>query len=302
MKKRMLWILLAAVLWALCAGAGAETVSYLGKFEADTDAVSIDMGEMQVGDITSFVKFLNQFPGLEKVDMYATKISGKDMDKLMEAFPQVEFGWTMRIGDHLVRTDATAFSTLHNNQSPTHNQNQFKYLKYCRNLQALDIGHNAVTDLSFLYDLPKLKVLIVACNIQLQDITPIGSLTELEYLEIFKNDIRDISALKNCTKLIDLNICFNRIKDWTPIYELKNLERLWLFNSNNYSDSSPVPYDVVNGLKTALPDCHVDSKSYSTLGGWREHDRYYVIYHMFKNSEYHSFEEAKEIRALYPDL
>lgn len=286
---------------ACMASAGAETITYQGKVTADVNAEEMDLGNFAVTEMNSFVKFLRQFPNLKKVDMFATKMYAKDMDLLAAEFPDIEFGWTMRIGDHWVRTDTTAFSTLHNNRSSSHNENQFRYLKYCKNLLALDIGHNTVKNLDFLYDLPKLKVLIVACNIDLKDITPIGSLKELEYLELFKNDINDISCLTECTKLIDLNICFNRVKDWTPLHELKNLERLWLYNSNNYSPEIPVDKNVVYAIKNALPDCHVDSTSYSTLGGWREHDRYYVIYHMFKHSEYIPFDRAAEIHALYPN-
>lgn len=286
---------------ACMASASAETLTYQGKVTADVNAEEMDLGNFAVTEMNSFVKFLRQFPNLKKVDMFATKMYAKDMDLLAAEFPDIEFGWTMRIGDHWVRTDTTAFSTLHNNRSPLHTESQFRYLKYCKNLLALDIGHNAVENLDFLYDLPKLKVLIVACNIDLKDITPIGSLKELEYLELFKNDINDISCLTGCTKLIDLNICFNRVKDWTPLHELKNLERLWLYNSNNYSPEIPVDKNVVYAIKNALPDCHVDSTSYSTLGGWREHDRYYVIYHMFKHSEYIPFDRAAEIHALYPN-
>lgn len=286
---------------ACMASASAETLTYQGKITADVNAEEMDLGNFAVTEMNSFVKFLRQFPNLKKVDMFATKMYAKDMDLLAAEFPDIEFGWTMRIGDHWVRTDTTAFSTLHNNRSPVHTESQFRYLKYCKNLLALDIGHNTVKNLDFLYDLPKLKVLIVACNIDLKDITPIGSLKELEYLELFKNDINDISCLTECTKLIDLNICFNRVKDWTPLHELKNLERLWLYNSNNYSPEIPVDKNVVYAIKNALPDCHVDSTSYSTLGGWREHDRYYVIYHMFKHSEYIPFDRAAEIHALYPN-
>jgi hypothetical protein len=162
---------------------------------------------------------------------------------------------------------------------------------------ALDIGHNRVDDLSFLYDLPNLKVLIVACN-AVTDITPIGSLKDLEYLEIFKNKIKDISPLAGLTNLVDLNICFNYIGDWTPIHGLTKLERLWLYNSNNYSDDRPVPTSVVNELKEKLPDCYIDYRSYSTNGGWREHPRYDVIYEMFKSGQYIAFPTAEEIAAM----
>ncbi len=299
--KKLLIPLLALLLLLASTALAEETVAYNDRFSCDVNAEYIDLGSMAVTDMDGFIRFLQKRPNLKKVDMFATNMYPTTIDKLAAAFPEIEFGWTMRIGDHWVRTDATAFSTLHSNRSECHTEKQFKYLKYCRNLLALDIGHNLVTDVSFLYDLPNLKVLILACNINLKDITPIGSLKDLEYLELFKNDINDISCLANCTKLIDLNICFNRIKDWSPIHGLTNLERLWMYNSNNYSDSMPVDRQVVNAIKAALPNCHVDSKSYSTTGGWREHSRYYVIYHMFKYSEYIPFSRSLEIKSLYPN-
>ena len=45
----------------------------------------------------------------------------------------------------------------------------------------------------------------------------------------------------------------------------------------------------VNGLIEALPNTHIDYTNYSTGGGWREHDRYFVIYEMFKNGTYIPF-------------
>ena len=305
MKKVLLSLLMLVLVLLLGAAALAEekteTITFQKTFTTDVNAEYIDLGKMRVEDMDKFIAFLRKMPNIKKVDMFTTKMYTKDIDKLAAAFPDVEFGWTMRIGDHWVRTDATAFSTLHNNSSPMHTERNFKYLKYCKNLLALDIGHNAVMDLSFLYDLPNLKVLILACNINLKDITPVGSLKNLEYLELFKNDINDISCLANCTNLIDLNICFNRIKDWTPLHGLQNLERLWLYNSNNWSKDYPVDKQVVKALEEALPNCHVDSISYSTLGGWREHERYYVIFHMFKYGEYIPFHRSLEIKEKYPN-
>lgn len=291
MQKNRLAVLFLFLLF-LFSIASAETISYQGKFTVDPQAEYIDLGDVQVKKIDKFIDFLRQMPNLKKVDMFATRIHPESMDKLVESFPEVEFGWTMRIGDHWVRTDETAFSTLHGNSSRQHDEDDFRYLKYCKNLQALDIGHNAVKDVSFLYDLPNLKVLILACN-QIEDITPVGSLTKLEYLELFKNDIKDISCLANCVNLLDLNICFNHIGDWSSLKALTKLERLWLFNSNNWADDQPVDAQVIEALKEALPNCHIDSTSYSTLGGWRDHKRYYVVFNMFKYSEYIPFFRGK---------
>lgn len=285
-------LLTLLLLLVLTGSAHAEPLTFQKTFTADSQAESIDFGDMQVKSIDQLVDYLSQFPNLKRVDMFATRIYPASIDKLAETFPQVEFGWTMRIGDHWVRTDQTAFSTLHGNSSPQHDEDDFRYLKYCRNLLALDIGHNAVRDVSFLYDLPKLKVLILACNL-IEDITPVGSLTDLQYLELFKNEINDVSALAACTELLDLNICFNRITDWSVIQGLPKLERLWLYNSNNWSTNDPVPEEVIAALQAALPQCQIDSTSYSTLGGWRDHKRYYVVYNMFKYSEYVPFYRGK---------
>ncbi len=288
MKQLLIWLLLLM----LVGSAQAEPLTFQKTFTADSQAESIDFGDMQIKNIDKLIEYLAQFPNLKKVDMFATRIYPASIDKLAAAFPHVEFGWTMRIGDHWVRTDQTAFSTLHGNASPQHDEDDFRYLKYCRNLLALDIGHNAVKDVSFLYDLPKLKVLILACN-QIVDVTPVGSLTDLQYLELFKNEIEDISPLTACTELLDLNICFNQITDWTAIHNLPKLDRLWLYNSNNWSEKDPVPEEAIAAIKAALPQCQIDSTSYSTLGGWRDHKRYYVVFNMFKYSEYVPFYRGK---------
>ena len=305
MKKVLfLCALLFCLLAASCAlGEDVTFRTYYGSVTVDKYTEYVDLGSAKLpnddSDFNNLYKFLSKLPNVKKVDMFSTDIRRARIDELVKRFPDVEFGWTMVLPchnelhpertPHRIRTDATAFSTLHNNTCTEHTAEDFAILKYCKNLQALDIGHNRVTDLSFLYDLPHLKVLIVACNIELKDITPIGSLKELQYLEIFKNDINDISCLANCTELVDLNICFNRISDWSPLEGLTHLRRLWMFNSNNYSDNIPVPKEAVNALRRALPDCKVDDVSYSTLGGWRDHPRYDTIYAMFAGSDYIPF-------------
>ncbi|MBR4540476.1 MAG: leucine-rich repeat domain-containing protein [Clostridia bacterium] len=305
MKKLLfLCALLLCLLWAACALAENVTFrNYYGTVTVDKNAEYVDLGSVKVPnsdeDFRALYTFLDQLPKVKKVVMFSTDIRRARIDEMASRYPDIEFGWSMIIpchnelhperNYHRIRTDATAFSTLHNNTCSEHSARDFEILKYCKNLQALDIGHNRVTDLSFLYDLPHLKVLIVACNIELKDITPIGSLKELQYLEIFKNDIHDISCLANCTELVDLNICFNRISDWSPLEGLTHLRRLWLFNSNNYSDNIPVPQDVVAALRGALPDCKVDAVSYSTDGGWRNHPRYDTINTMFWGTDYIPF-------------
>lgn len=180
---------------------------------------------------------------------------------------------------HDIEIDATAFAINHNNRSETHGSEDFEMLRYCENLMALDLSHNHIEDLSFLEHMPNLRVLLLGDN-DITDITPLAKLAKLEYLELFKNKILDVSPLAGLSNLIDLNLAFNHIDDLSPLGDLPRLERLWIYNSNNYSAESPVSEAAVSLLQKALPGTEINSTSYSTLGGWREHPRYYVVFNM----------------------
>ena len=285
-----------------CAGEAAASAAVTGaagtvqfkKFSAPADSEEIDLGKVYVSasgkEYDQFYDFLGQFPNLKKVDMFATTIDAAHIDALKERFPQVEFGWTMKVGARKVRTDITAFSTRHSDTSTRRGEKTYALLANCRNLQALDLGHNSIRDLSFLRDMPQLKVLILVDN-YFQDITPLASLTNLEYLELFYNDIRDISPLAGLTNLVDLNICFNRIGDLRPLKSLTGLERLWIAHSNSHNVTQPLEEEAVAELREALPDTEIDTTAKSSIGNhWRDHPRYKVIKKMFTDSVYAPFE------------
>ena len=239
---------------------------------------------------------LAKYPDLKKVDMFDLPIGRLQAEELEALYPGITFGWTLKIGtDHLVRTDATAFSTLHWSSSTPHPTQEISVLRYCKQLRALDFGHNGVDDISWLTELPDLRVLIIAVN-RVTDITPLASLKQLEYLELFNNRITDLSPLSGLTHLMDLNISYNRISDYSPLYGMTWLKRLWLSQGNR--EENGVPDEVIRTLQQNLPDCQIDWKSKPTLGGWREHPHYEVIKEMFnqkKGMQYIPFSDS------YPD-
>ena len=145
---------------------------------------------------------------------------------------------------------------------------------------AIDLSHNQIDDLEFLKNLPKLRVLLLGDN-QIEDISALADLHDLEYLELFKNKIKDVTPLMDLDNLIDLNLSHNYTEDLSPLAKLSNLMRLWIYNSNNYSAKDPIPKETVAELEEAMYGTYIDSTSYSTLGGWREHPRYYVVFNMF---------------------
>ena len=235
-------------------------------------------------------EILAAHPGVERVDMFDIPVDYRQAEELEALYPGIEFSWTLRIGkDHLVRTDATAFSTLHLSGSATHTTKELSVLRHCKRLRALDFGHNGVDDISWLAGLTDLRVLIIAVN-RVTDITPLAGLTRLEYLEIFNNRITDLTPLAGLTHLMDLNIGWNRITDYSPLYGMTWLKRLWICNAG--MENGGVPEEVVTQLKKSLPACRIDWKSRPTLGGWREHEHYEVIHEMFAGTEYIPFSDS----------
>ena len=222
---------------------------------------------------------LAKYPNLKKVDMFNVQLYRNQVEELASLYPEIEFGWTMKIGkDHTVRTDATAFSTMHFSNSQPHSTADIAVLRFCKNLKALDIGHNSVNDISWLTELPDLRFLIIAIN-KVTDITPLASLTKLEYLEMFNNNISDLTPLTGLIHLMDLNIGYNLITDYTPLYEMTWLKRLWLGKA--YKKKNDIPADVIEMLKEKLPNTQLDWKSNPTMGGWRDHPHHDVIDEMF---------------------
>lgn len=180
----------------------------------------------------------------------------------------------------------TAFSTLHGSDpDPSHSERNFKWLKFCKGLKAIDVGHNAVGDITWLADFPELKVLILAVN-WVEDISVLSQLQELEYLELFTNQVTDLAPLAELAQLKDLNIKNNPVKDVSVLFGMQQLERLWL--GRGYMKH--VPQAQREELARALPQCEIDWESSPTGGTWRTHPRYDVIHEMFNTFTYIPFE------------
>ncbi|MDD4279437.1 MAG: leucine-rich repeat domain-containing protein [Candidatus Sumerlaeales bacterium] len=230
------------------------------------------------------IGYLDANPDLTTVDFFDVKFTRDNIDYLYIHYPQIEFGLTIRlVSDHYVRTDATAYASRHNNKDKFHTSRDFEQLRYCQHLKALDLGHNDIVDISFVGELRELRILILAAN-DIEDISPLSALKNLEYLELFKNSIGDISPLVGLPNLRDLNICFNRIGDFSPLFNMRKLDRLWLYNANNYSANDPLSKELIAELRANLPNTQIDHTSYSTLGGWREHPKYDVVYQIFRRA------------------
>ena len=303
--KRFFWIL-ALLTVLMLTPALADTVSYQGLVTVDANAVYVDFGQVQVKDLKTLEAFLDQLPNLQKCDMFETVMDPAWAEELYKRYFNIEFGWTFHIEcsnkpTHVIRTDMTVFSTLHNNQSRAHTSEDFAVLKYCPHMIALDIGHNGVDDISFVRYMPNLRVLIIGRN-AVTSIEPLTSCPDLEYLEAFSNRIGSIAPLLGCKNLLDLNVPNNRIEDPELFAQLTSLKRLWAFNYAWGSlQENHVPSEIRSLVRSALPDCEINWVQMGTGGTWRTVDgsengkktpHYAVINEMFTTGVYIPFAES----------
>ena len=276
-------------LWEVTLG-GARIDGDVTKL--DIDALGISPKSTKLSEIRKAIACL---PRLERVTMYKFIYGKEQMESLLADYPGIQFDWSVHwfVCDGRVvnvRTDATAFSTLKGRQDPRYTADQvMQYLQYTPDLLAIDLGHNNVSDLSFLRNWPDLKRLIcVDSRNPITDISVLAEFPGLEYIELFMQGITDVSPLANHMDLLDLNICHNKIEDFSPLYTCTNLERLYISNNPGATE------EAVAALQAALPDCHIMWQGWdSTSDGWREHPRYFTMYQSFKDGVYYPFEDAE---------
>ncbi len=260
----------------------------LGGKIFDSSSDFIDLNWTKIDDFDLFKEDLKLFPHLEKIEMCETGLTNEQMEELCNTYPGTKFVWRVHMGQWSVRTDAVAFSVLiRNYEHKRLTSKDIEVLKYCTELQALDIGHQAVTDISIIGEyLTELRVLILADN-RISDLSPLTKLPHLHYLEFFVNQVTDLTPLASCKELVDLNISYNyKISDITPLLELPLLERLWL-------ERTAVSKADVALLKETYPNARIINIGEGSVDqGWRTHKRYYAMLNMYYN-DYMSEEFSK---------
>ena len=120
------------------------------------------------------------------------------------------------------------------------------------NLEKLDLAENEISDLSPISKLTKLTKLSLFRN-RISDLKPISELTNLEYLDLYANKLVDISPLEKLVNLKHLDLHNNNDQTGDPVHPtvsggikdisvVKNLTKLELLSlgSNNISDISAI--------------------------------------------------------------
>lgn len=81
---------------------------------------------------------------------------------------------------------------------------------------------------------------VILMESDINDLTPLAGLTELQMLWFGNNDITDLTPLAELTNLRELRLCFNRISDLTPLANLQNLTTLHIRGNRYITDLTPL--------------------------------------------------------------
>lgn len=260
----------------------------LGEVVIPYDTAEIMVSEMPLAEMDGFDfdTFISLFPNLESIEMCNCGYTNDEMAAICDNHEDLRIIWEVHLEHWDFRTDIVAFTSDKTCADDFYMQNEdAKYLKYCKDLLALDLGHNYVNDLSFLEKLTNLRVLILVDNVvykrpdgslhHLDDLSVLSNLTEMRYLEFFSNAVSDISFLNNMPKLMDLNISYNPIYDAGPLYNHPRLVRLWM-------EHTYIPASQVSALRAAYPNTIIVSEGEGSIDqGWRANEHYYAMRRMF---------------------
>lgn len=210
------------------------------------------------------------FPALEKLILCDCGVDNETMAAFRERVKEdYEVVWRVQLGRTSIRTDATTF--MPRKEGINMQNHEMENLKYCQDMLVVDVGHmGLVVDLDWLYGMPHLQFLVLV-GTGVKDLTPIGSLKELIYLELFKCPyITDYSPLVGCTALEDVNLAFTH-GDSKVFAQMPWLKHLWI-------NQTGVDEETRALLLEALPDTVIEFDHGWHMGnGWRGLDNYFVM-------------------------
>lgn len=211
---------------------------------------------------------LNYFPNIKTVFVGGCQLDNEAMADFRD-FHREDYKvvWSVQLGDKMIaRTDTPYFMPTKYHVYYFLDKDAGN-LKYCEDMICIDLGHMAVSDISWVSYMPELQYLVLAHS-QVKYIEPIRNCKKLKFLELDWSPIRDYSPLVDCTALEDLNLG-ETFADITPVGQMTWLKNLWMVGCSR---------GAVYKMTQALPDTKmVISGDATVAGGWRNLPNYFAM-------------------------
>lgn len=206
------------------------------------------------------------FPHAEKLVMCGTILDNELMSDFRERHREdYKVVWSVQCGELATRTDTKFFMPVKYHVYYFFTKDT-PNLKYCEEVEAVDIGHMLVDDISFVEYMPNLKYLVLT-QTSVKDISPLATCKNLVFFEINWMRGVDFSPLLECTALEDLCIG-ETLEDITPILKMSWLKNLWLVGHS---------HEDIRAAKASLPDTHIGAYYKKPEDGWRQLPNYYAM-------------------------
>ena len=222
---------------------------------------SIEYSDIPFGDdglmeIRGLIPYMHR---LSYIKLDRCEVSSEKMAQLRDEYPDIKVVWRVyfsRDGYNCLTDTKKIWATGTVTDGFMHD------LMYCTEVEYIDLGHNCITNIDFVNNMPKLKVAVFAIT-WVESIEPLANCPDLEYLEIFTSNVTDLTPLASCTKLEHLNISNLDVSDLTPLYGLTNLKRLRVTMSD-------IPQEKQEEIQKMLPDCEMCFEWHDPTGDdWR---------------------------------
>lgn len=206
------------------------------------------------------------FPDAEQVVMCGSWLHNIHMSNFRERHREdYKVVWSVQCGELATRTDAKLFMPVKYHVYYFFTEDAYN-LKFCEELEAIDIGHMLVDDISFVKYMPNLKYLVLT-QTSVTDISPLATCKNLVFFEINWMRGVDFSPLLECTALEDLCIG-ETLEDITPILKMSWLKNLWLVGHS---------HEDIWAAKASLPNTHIGAYYKKPEDGWRQLPNYYAM-------------------------
>ena len=201
--------------------------------------------------------------------------SNEAMAALREEYEgRVKVVWRVHFGFYSDLTDTKIIHAVAPEQFTHINDKMCEVLKYCTEVEYIDVGHDPLTTIEFCCYMPKLKMAIFSFN-NITDLSPLENCPDLVMLELFAcRYLSDLTPLTKCQNLELLNFAFTAVTDIRPLYALK---KLWLLDGAR----NEIPPEQIAVMQRLLPECRMTFEGDDIHEvGWRkiEEGRYYDWY------------------------
>lgn len=200
--------------------------------DCSTDWKELDLSNRRIEDLSEAEKAIAAMARLEKLYLCDCGIDNDTLSALRDKYDgQTDIVWKVYLNGVACRTDAEAFCmSKYSNEWGYLPYENAAPIRYCTDMVTLDLGHGNFDRIDFVSTMPHLKYLII-CSAPVTSLEPLRNSEELYYVEMFFTAVRDLEPIQNLPNLRHLNLSHCRLDDYTQLFEMKQLARLWWVDS-----------------------------------------------------------------------